>query len=38
MYDREKIEKTGKMIEKKYHPGVFLSLTIGGENCSPKWR
>ena len=38
MYDREKIEKTGKMIEKKYHPGVFLSLTIGGGNCGPKWH
>ena len=30
MYDREKIEKTGKIMEKKYHLGVFLSLTMGG--------
>ena len=37
MYDRDKIEKTQKRIEKKYHPGVFLSLTNGGGNCGPKW-
>ena len=30
MYDREKLEKTEKIIEKQYHPGVFLSLTMGG--------
>ena len=30
MYDREKIEKTQKIIETKYHPGVILSLTMGG--------
>lgn len=28
MYDRVKIEKTDKIIKKKYHPGVFLSLTM----------
>ena len=38
MYDREKIEKTEKIIQKKYHPGVFLSLTMGGGNYGPKWR
>ena len=38
MYDREKIEETGIITEKKYHPGVFLSLTMGGGNCDPKWR
>ena len=38
MYDREKIEKTEKIIEKKYHLGVFLSLTMGGRNCGSKWR
>ena len=38
MYDREKIEKTGKIIEKKYYPDVFLSLTMGGGNCDPEWR
>ena len=38
MYYREKIEKTEKIIEKKCHPGVLLSLTIGGGNCGPKWR
>ena len=32
MYDRVKIEKTEKKKKKKYHPGVFLSLTMGGEN------
>ena len=34
MYDREKI--TEKIIEKKYHPGVFFSLTMGGGNCGSK--
>ena len=39
MYDKEeKKKKTEKIIDKKYHPGIFLSLTMGGENCSPKWR
>ena len=38
MYDRETIEKAEKIIEKKYHPRVFLSLTMGAENCGPKWR
>ena len=38
MYDREKIEKTEKVMEKKYHPSVFLSLTMDGRNCSPKWH
>ena len=38
MYDREKIEKTEKIIEKKYHPCVFLSLKMGDGNCGPKWR
>ena len=38
MYDREKIEKTEKVIEKKYHLAVFLSVTMGGGNYSPKWR
>ena len=38
MYDRENIEKTEKTIEEKYHPDVFLSLTMGGGNCRPKWR
>ena len=38
MYDREKIEKTEKIIEKKYHRDVFLSLTMGDRNCGPKWR
>ena len=33
MYDREKIEKTEKIIDKKYHPGV--SLTMGGGNLRP---
>ena len=28
MYDRKKVEKTEKIIEKKYHLGVFLSLTM----------
>ena len=32
MYDRVKIEKTDKIIKKKDHPGVFLSLTMGGKN------
>ena len=36
MYDREKIEKTEKITEKKDHPGVFFSLTMGGRNCGPK--
>ena len=36
MYDREKIEKTEKITQKKYHPGVFLSLTMGGGNCDLK--
>ena len=31
MYDREKLEKTEKIIEKKYHLGVFFSLTMGAE-------
>ena len=38
MYDREKIEKTEKIKEKKYHPGGFLSLEMGGGNCDPNWR
>ena len=38
MYDKEKIEKIEKVIEKKYHPDVFLFFTMGGGNCSPKWR
>ena len=38
MYDRENIEKTEKIIEKKYHAGVSLSLTVGGGNRGPKWR
>ena len=38
MYDGEKIEKTEKITEKKYHPGVFLFLTLGGRNCRPKYR
>ena len=38
MYDREKTEKTEKIIEKKYHPGGFLSLAIGGGHRDPKWR
>ena len=37
MYAREKIEKTEKIIELKYHPGVSFSLTIGRGNCGPKW-
>ena len=28
MFNKEKIEKTEKIIEKKYHPGIFLSLTM----------
>ena len=36
MYDREKIEKTEKIIEKSYHSGIFPSLTMGGGNCGPK--
>ena len=28
MYDREKVEKTEKIIEKKYHPGVIFSLEV----------
>ena len=38
MYNREKIEKTEKTIEKKYDPGVFLSLTVGGKKWCPKWH
>ena len=38
MHDREKIEKTEKIMEKKYRPSVILSLTMGGRNCGPKWR
>ena len=30
MYDREKIGKIEKIKEKKYYPGVLLSLTMGG--------
>ena len=37
MHDREKIEKTEKITEKKYYSGVFVSLTMGGGNCNPKW-
>ena len=32
MYDREKIEKTEKIIEKGYHSGVFF-LNNGWRNC-----
>ena len=38
MYDREEIEKTEKIIDIKYHAGVFLSLTMGGGNCGLKWH
>ena len=37
MYDREEQRKQ-KILGKKYHLGVFLSLTMGGGNCGPKWR
>ena len=37
MIEKKKIEKTQKIIDLKYHPGVFFSLTIGGGNCGPKW-
>ena len=39
MPDREKIEKTEKIIETNIiDPGLFLSLTMSGKNCVPKWR
>ena len=38
MYDKEKKKWKKENNREKYHPGVFLSLTMGGGNCGPKWR